>query len=143
MVDLDHFKRFNDMFGHEAGDLMLRELGRILRADLRKSDIACRYGGEEFVLVLPDSSLSDAIERLDEIRLLLETLEIQQDGRLLATITMSAGIAAAPQHGSSPAELLRAADAALYAAKAAGRNRVIGHRPSDHVEFDGSAPAPI
>lgn len=125
MLDLDNFKRFNDTFGHDAGDLLLRESGRVLQRNLRRSDIACRYGGEEFVLVLPDSSLADTSLRLEQIRLLFEKLEIRHDGQLLATITVSAGIAAAPEHGSSVEELLKAADAALYAAKQAGRNRVV------------------
>jgi diguanylate cyclase (GGDEF)-like protein/PAS domain S-box-containing protein len=128
MLDLDHFKRFNDTFGHDAGDLALRESSRLLRENLRKSDIACRYGGEEFLLVLPDSALEDASQRLEQIRSRFESMEIRREGQLLATITFSAGIATAPEHGSTPEELLRAADAALYAAKQAGRNRVLAYR---------------
>jgi diguanylate cyclase (GGDEF)-like protein len=124
MLDLDSFKRFNDTFGHDAGDLALRELGRVLREHLRKSDIACRYGGEEFLVVLPDSGLMDTRQRLEQIRLRFERTQIRQDGKLLAAITFSAGIAAAPDHGTTQEELLRAADDALYAAKQAGRNQV-------------------
>ncbi len=132
MVDLDHFKRFNDTFGHEAGDLLLREASRFLRDSLRKSDIPCRYGGEEFVLVLPDSSIGDAVERLEQTRRQFEGMEIRHNGQLLATMTFSAGVAAAPLHGSTPEDLLRSADAALYAAKHAGRNRI--------VAFGGASP---
>jgi len=131
MLDLDSFKKFNDTFGHDAGDLALRESGRVLRENLRKSDIACRFGGDEFMLVLPDSSLADTGLRLDQIRLQFERLEIRRSGKLLATMTFSAGIAAAPEHGSSPEELLRAADEALYAAKQAGQNRVLSYRVRD------------
>lgn len=129
MLDLDFFKRFNDTYGHDAGDLVLRESGRVLQENLRRSDVACRYGGEEFVLVLPDSSLADTTLRLDEIRRLFETLEIRHDGRAMSTMTLSAGIAAAPEHGSSAEALLRSADAALYVAKHTGRNRVVVHQP--------------
>jgi diguanylate cyclase (GGDEF)-like protein/PAS domain S-box-containing protein len=132
MLDLDHFKQFNDTFGHEAGDLVLREASRLLRDGLRKSDIPCRYGGEEFVLVLPDSSLEDTINRLEQTRRQLEGMDIRHNGQLLATMTFSAGVAASPIHGSSPEDLLRGADAALYAAKHAGRNRI--------VAFGGATP---
>ena len=129
MIDLDNFKRFNDTFGHDTGDLVLRESGRLLHENLRKSDIACRYGGEEFVLVLLDSSLVNGSERLEQVRVLFEKLEIRHSGQLLATTTVSGGVAAAPEHGSTMAELLRAADDALYAAKHAGRNCVTVYHP--------------
>jgi diguanylate cyclase (GGDEF)-like protein len=125
MLDLDHFKRFNDTFGHNAGDSLLRELGQLLREKLRKSDISYRYGGEEFVLILPDSSLADTRQRVEQIRGLFKELKIRHGDQLLGTITLSAGIAGAPEHGSTTAELLRAADNALYAAKQAGRDRVV------------------
>jgi len=129
MIDLDHFKRFNDTFGHDTGDLVLRETGRLLHENLRKSDIACRYGGEEFVLVLPYASLADARQRLDQLRILFEKLEVRQNGQLMAMTTISVGVAAAPEHGSTMEELMRAADEALYAAKGAGRNRVAVYSP--------------
>jgi diguanylate cyclase (GGDEF)-like protein/PAS domain S-box-containing protein len=125
MLDLDNLKRFNDSFGHEAGDLVLRELGRVLRENLRKSDIACRYGGEEFVLVLPDSMPEGARQRLDAIRKMVERLQIRCEGQDLGGMTFSGGIASAPENGSTTQELIRAADEALYAAKQAGRNRVV------------------
>jgi diguanylate cyclase (GGDEF)-like protein/PAS domain S-box-containing protein len=125
MLDLDHFKRFNDTFGHGAGDSLLRELGQLLREKLRKSDISCRYGGEEFVLILPDSSLADTRQRVEQIRGLIKELKIRHGDELLGMIAVSAGIAGAPEHGSNAAELLRAADNALYAAKRAGRDCVV------------------
>jgi diguanylate cyclase (GGDEF)-like protein len=125
MLDIDHFKKFNDAFEHDAGDLLLRELGRVLRTVLRQSDISCRYGGEEFVLVFPDSSLADTRRRVEEIRALVKGLKIRYDDRLLDTITVSAGVAAAPEHGSTALDLLRSADDALYAAKQGGRDRLV------------------
>jgi diguanylate cyclase (GGDEF)-like protein len=104
---------------------LLRELGRLLRAKLRKSDISCRYGGEEFVLVLPDSSLADAEQRVEQIRGLIKELQIQHGEQLLGALTVSAGVAQADEHNSDPSKLLRAADEALYAAKNAGRDRVV------------------
>jgi diguanylate cyclase (GGDEF)-like protein len=125
MLDLDDFKRFNDSFGHGAGDSLLRELGKLMRANLRKSDISCRYGGEEFVLVLPDSSLADAEQRVEQIRAQIKELQIPHGEQLLRAITVSAGVAQAEDPPPNPSELLRAADTALYAAKNAGRDRVM------------------
>jgi len=125
MVDLDHFKRFNDTFGHDAGDLLLREFGRTLRDNLRKSDIACRYGGEEFVLVLPGSSLTDTTQRLEQILSLTRDLRLRQGDQPLGPMTISVGVAKSGEHGMTAAELLRAADEAMYAAKQAGRDRVV------------------
>jgi diguanylate cyclase (GGDEF)-like protein len=128
MLDLDHFKQFNDTFGHDAGDLVLRELGKLLRTVLRQSDILFRYGGEEFVLVFPDSSLTDTWKRVDEIRVLVKGLKIRHDDRLLGTITVSAGVATAPEHGSTTHDLLRSADDAMFAAKQGGRDRLAAYR---------------
>lgn len=126
MLDLDHFKNFNDTFGHQAGDLVLRELGQVLREKLRKSDIACRYGGEEFVIVMPDSSLADTCQRVEEIRALVKKLEIRYGDQLLGTTTISAGIAGTREYGGiTIREFLHAADTALYAAKQAGRDCVV------------------
>ncbi len=131
MLDLDHFKRFNDAFGHEAGDLLLREMGRVLRDNMRKSDVSCRYGGEEFVLVFPDSSLADTRLRVEQVRTLVRQLELRLGDQRLGKVTLSAGIVQAGAEGSTPGELLRAADEALYAAKQAGRDRVIEYTPKD------------
>ena len=121
MLDLDHFKEFNDTFGHEVGDVLLGELGRILHHNLRKSDIACRQGGDEFLLVLAESSLEDTRQRVEQIRLLVKDLKIRNLGR----ITISAGIVEAGGYEMTAGELLRAADKALYAAKEAGRDRIV------------------
>jgi len=134
MLDLDFLKKYNDTFGHEGGDRILRELGRLLREKLRKSDISCRFGGEEFVLVLPGSTLADAYTRVDQIRLLVKDLQLRHNDQILGRLTLSAGIAASPDHGSSAKELLEAADAALYAAKRAGRDRVVAYKPEAEAD---------
>ena len=128
MLDLDDFKRFNDTFGHDAGDSLLRELGRLVREKLRRSDISCRYGGEEFVLVLPDSSLADAEQRVEQIRTQIKEMQFPHGEQLLSATTVSAGVVQADEHTANPSELLRAADTALYAAKNAGRDRVVVYR---------------
>jgi diguanylate cyclase (GGDEF)-like protein len=135
MLDLDNFKHFNDTYGHDAGDSLLRELGRLLRGQLRKSDISCRYGGEEFVLVLPDSSLADAEQRVEQIRAQIKDLQIPHGEQRLSALTVSAGVAQAEDHNGDPRELLRAADTALYAAKNAGRDRVIVYQATHDREL--------
>jgi len=125
MLDLDGFKQFNDSYGHGAGDALLREFGRILRAHLRKSDISCRYGGDEFLLVLPDSSVTDTQDRLEEIRTALKKLQIRYGEQMLDMITLSAGITQTPEHGITASELLQTADKAMYAAKQAGGDRIV------------------
>jgi diguanylate cyclase (GGDEF)-like protein len=125
MLDLDNFKPFNDTFGHDAGDSLLRQLGHMISDQLRKSDISCRYGGDEFVLVLPDSSIADTEQRMEQILALVRELPAQNGAPRRDTITVSAGIASAPEHGSTAAELLQVADNAMYAAKHAGGNCVV------------------
>jgi len=125
MIDLDHFKRFNDTFGHDAGDFLLRELGQLLQANVRGSDIACRYGGEEFSLIMPDATPATAEERAEHIRKSVKSLEAKHAGQVLGAVTLSVGVAAFPEHGDTPFLLIRAADQALYRAKAAGRDRVM------------------
>jgi diguanylate cyclase (GGDEF)-like protein len=124
ILDLDHFKRYNDTWGHEAGDQVLIEVSRILREHLRASDIACRYGGEELVAVMPRAELHEARERLSRIAHLVRDAEIHIHDRPLPAVTFSAGIALAPLHGDDAESLMRAADQALYAAKQAGRDRL-------------------
>ena len=125
MIDVDHFKRFNDTFGHDAGDLVLREVGALLRRQVRGSDIACRYGGEEFLILLPEAPLAQARERAERLRQAVHELQPVQNGRALGTITISLGVALFPDHGDTPESLVQAADAALYQAKKAGRDRVV------------------
>jgi diguanylate cyclase (GGDEF)-like protein len=123
LLDIDQFKYQNDRFGHEAGDAVLRELGALLARSLRREDVACRFGGDEFVLVLPDASLDTALRRADEIRETVKGLRVAAHGHRLGAITVSIGLAALPDHGLDREALLAAADTALYRAKRAGRDR--------------------
>lgn len=125
MMDLDNFKRFNDTYGHAAGDMMLRQLGTFLRTHVRSADIACRYGGEEFVVILPGASLEETQNRGEQLRQEFQTIEFNHDGITLAGVTLSAGVAVFPRHGETGTELLQLADDALYQAKAHGRNRLV------------------
>jgi len=125
MADLDHFKHFNDSFGHEAGDTLLRELGRILTEHIRGGDIACRYGGEEFILIMPEMELDEARARAEQIRLATARMNVVYRGRSLGRATISLGVAGYPHQGTSAHAILRAADAALYRAKGAGRDAVV------------------
>ena len=122
-IDLDHFKRFNDSFGHDAGDFVLQSFTKLLTSHFRGSDIICRYGGEEFALVLPDSSLNDAELRADDLRSKVRQLAISHRETALGPITCSVGIAEFPEDGSTAEELLRVADKCLYEAKTQGRDR--------------------
>lgn len=123
MADIDHFKRFNDTYGHEAGDAILAEIGLLLKSSVRAGDIPCRYGGEEFALVLPGATLAHTIERVEAIRHRVSQLRVQHLDTVLGGLTLSLGVAVLPQHGTAPDELLRAADKALYRAKEEGRDR--------------------
>ncbi|ACB50556.1 hypothetical protein cce_1206 [Crocosphaera subtropica ATCC 51142] len=125
MVDVDHFKQFNDTFGHDAGDIVLKRIGTFLQENVRQSDIACRFGGEEFTIILPHASLENAIERAEQLRLGIKQLHIQYGNQSLGLITVSLGVSAFPNHGENPRELLQNADLALYQAKEQGRDRVI------------------
>jgi diguanylate cyclase (GGDEF)-like protein/PAS domain S-box-containing protein len=125
MGDIDHFKKFNDVYGHAAGDKIILQLGKLLKEKFRGSDIACRYGGEEFLIILPESSLKDTIKRADGLREDIKKMEIVFQDQILGTITMSMGVAAYPGNGIRMEELLRVADTALYKAKQEGRDRVI------------------
>ena len=131
MIDIDHFKRFNDDFGHPAGDEALRSFASILRSCLREHDIAARYGGEEFVVLLPSTSATDGRAVAERIRQRVETTIIALSPGLTGRITVSIGLAAVPEDGSTRIDVLRTADAALYRAKQAGRNRVCCSPGSD------------
>jgi diguanylate cyclase (GGDEF)-like protein/PAS domain S-box-containing protein len=124
MLDIDHFKRVNDTYGHQAGDEVLRVLAATLMADIRTEDIACRYGGEEFLILLPGMPLASAMERAERWRKSVEELSIAH-GHLAIGFTISLGVAAYPEHGKTPDDLTRCADQALYRAKHEGRNRVV------------------
>lgn len=125
MIDVDHFKRFNDTFGHAAGDIALREVANLLKSKVRPTDVVCRYGGEEFVVISPEITLDVARQRLDRLREELKRLSIKHQGRVLDSITMSVGLAVFPIHAADSEALLRLADEALYRAKKAGRDRVV------------------
>lgn len=125
MMDIDKFKKFNDLFGHDAGDAVLRELGDYLAKFIRRGDMACRYGGEEFTLVLPEASLEDTRRRAEELRVAFRQFSIKHRDIVLGKVTLSLGVAAFPEHGRTAQDLLAAADAALLQAKAEGRDRVL------------------
>jgi len=125
MLDLDHFKNLNDRFGHSAGDAVLREWSNLLKSKFRGSDIVCRYGGEEFVIILPEISLDSAHQRLVQLKDDLGRLVVPHDGQSIDHVTVSIGIAYFPAHGRTDQGLLHAADRALYQAKELGRNCVV------------------
>ena len=124
MLDIDHFKHFNDEHGHEAGDLVLRAVGETLKESVRAGDLAFRYGGEEFLLLLPDMDARQAYARAEQLRLCIAALQLSFDGRELGMVTVSAGVASAPEQ-CGPERLVHVADAALLSAKRAGRDQVI------------------
>ena len=124
MIDIDHFKRFNDTFGHAAADLALRETSAVIRNCLRADDIACRYGGEEIVVILPDTPRSEAVACAERIRVAIAEQQLRYQGAALGVVTASFGVAVSLAHGTTVESLLRGADVALYAAKHEGRNRV-------------------
>ncbi|NJO15979.1 MAG: diguanylate cyclase [Thioploca sp.] len=125
MVDIDYFKQFNDQFGHDAGDVVLQQLGQFLNEHIRKGDIACRYGGEEFTLILPGAALEVVHTRAKVLNTKVKKLSVQHRNQDLGVITLSIGVACFPQHGSTAEDVLHAADVALYHAKAQGRDQAI------------------
>jgi diguanylate cyclase (GGDEF)-like protein len=125
MLDIDHFKDFNDLFGHDGGDALLRELGAFLNTHTRGGDIVARYGGEEFVAVLPGATLEETRFRAEEIRQGVKELQVFHLGKPLSKCTLSFGVAAFPEYGSTSDEILKSADIALYRAKSEGRDRVV------------------
>ncbi len=125
IFDLDCFKNLNDAYGHDAGDVALKMFAQILMRNVRTGDIACRSGGEEFVLVLPGADCENTLRRAEHIRDMLARQTFQHRGAALGVVTVSAGVAALPESGSNASDVLRAADRALYQAKDAGRNRCV------------------
>lgn len=131
MADLDHFKRLNDTWGHEAGDLVLRTFAELLRTHFRTQDVLCRYGGEEFALIFPDCTTDQAKQRADGLLEALRTTVIGYGQQSIQGVTASIGIAGYPRQGATPEALLRQADRALYEAKQGGRDRI-------HVAVEGT-----
>jgi diguanylate cyclase (GGDEF)-like protein/PAS domain S-box-containing protein len=125
MLDLDHFKHFNDLYGHEAGDIVLRSVGELLSRSLRAGDLACRYGGEELTLLLPGATVDNARMRLESLRQAIMQLRLLYRDSELPSITVSIGVAAAEPGEIDAAVLLNRADVALYQAKHQGRNRIV------------------
>jgi diguanylate cyclase (GGDEF)-like protein len=124
MIDVDHFKHFNDKYGHDAGDFVLSAVARVITNSIRPSDIACRYGGEELAVVLSEANLECARERAEHMRLAIRDTNLTHLGQTLPAPTASFGVAVYPANGTKPADLLKAADQALYRAKQEGRDRV-------------------
>ncbi|MGA7537998.1 MAG: sensor domain-containing diguanylate cyclase [Steroidobacteraceae bacterium] len=141
MLDVDHFKAYNDANGHEAGDEVLRNVAHVLKRHTRAEDVACRYGGEEFLLVLPGCSVDDAYSKAEAIREAIAQLRVVTRGITLPRITASLGIACYPQDGERMEDLIAAADAALYQAKSQGRNCITASSaPGEIVLFEPRKP---
>ena len=135
MLDLDHFKKFNDTYGHAAGDTVLMAAAEIFRNNIRTEDIACRYGGEEFTIMLPDVTPKVAYERAERIRRAIENLRVPLQQDIYGELTVSIGVAIFPEDGESAALLLRRADQSLYQAKRLGRNRVVQYEGTPRFEL--------
>jgi len=139
MLDIDGLKTFNDTYSHHAGDVLLKALGALFLNQLRASDIVCRYGGDEFLLVLPDAHIGQISERLSRIRGEVKAMECTYDGRILPATSASIGVAQWPDHGATSEDLIKAADSALYSAKHSGRDQVYAFVPI----VPDRTPAPI
>jgi diguanylate cyclase (GGDEF)-like protein len=141
MIDIDHFKRFNDEHGHDAGDMVMQHVAHALMAQTDAGDLACRYGGEEFTVLMPGADAQRAAARAEAIRQTIRKVALAHCGRSLPPVTVSIGVAAFPEQ-SDAASLLRVADGALLMAKSAGRDRVViagGTRPFDPDRIDAAA----
>jgi len=140
MVDLDHFKRLNDTYGHRAGDDVLTAVGACLRSQLRQADLAGRFGGEEFTVLLPDTNLIDTMTAAERIRaaiadLHVTTVDNHGSGVVITDVTASVGAATYPHHGTTAQECLRVADSRVYQAKEQGRNRVVGNNTENLTSY--------
>lgn len=125
MIDIDYFKNFNDTYGHDLGDVVLQEVSRTIKKHLRATDIACRIGGEEFAIIMPEASTDIAFNRAEEIRHATNLIKIKSSGRSIEPITISIGLAVYPKHATTIKSLIESADIALYKAKNSGRNQTI------------------
>jgi len=124
MTDVDYFKTINDSYGHVVGDLVLAKVAQLLTNHIRNSDVACRYGGDEFIIILPDCSRQEAVTRAENIRKQMSEADLDFEGKYIKNITLSFGIAELPENGLCRGDLITAADQALYLSKQSGRNRV-------------------
>lgn len=124
-LDIDYFKQFNDTFGHQAGDIVLQAVSKLLIRSIRNLDLACRYGGEEFIIILLGTDVEVTQSRAEQIRSAMKLLRLEYEGQSLGSITSSFGVACFPEHGQTLAQLVSAADQALYRAKELGRDRVV------------------
>lgn len=125
MLDIDHFKKLNDKFGHAAGDVVLQEIASLMKAKIRYADIVCRYGGEEIVIVMPEASLHATLQRAEVLREEVKNLDLTYENQALGKITISLGVAIFPDHGNTTQAVMLSVDSALYTAKRAGRDRVV------------------
>lgn len=130
LIDIDNFKSFNDLHGHDVGDLVLKQAGLLMKSFVRPEDVVCRLGGEEFLVILPEADDETAEARADDLRLKFRSMSIRAHGSLLEPVTISIGVASTLVGGASPEELMITADKNLYAAKDSGRDRVVGSRQS-------------
>jgi len=138
MLDIDHFKSFNDTFGHRVGDQVLRDVSSILVRDMREVDTVARYGGEEFVIILPETGVRGALQVADRLRRSVEATKFYAgEPAQIQQLTISIGIAVFGPHGRHRTELIEASDSALYAAKAGGRNRIVTYSDTLHQHQTG------
>lgn len=133
MVDLDHFKKINDTYGHDSGDAALKEIGRILQRDIRVGDVVARYGGEEFIIMFYNTDIETAKTRANTIREEISMLQVKYGAQLVSKVTVSIGIAGYPQNGKKPTKLIERADQALFFAKKNGRNHVVAFSDIDNL----------
>ena len=125
MLDLDHLKELNGTFGHHVGDDALLKVSSLIKGFIRFGDTACRYGGDEFVLIFSDTTLENAKQRMEQLLTNIEQIDVLQEGKTMRSLSLSIGIAGYPSHAASAREILKADDKALYQAKQAGRNCVM------------------
>jgi len=142
MLDIDHFKPFNDSHGHDAGDAVLGQVGQLIAGMVREEDAACRYGGEEFTIILQETDSASALDRAEEICASVRAMEIMHRRQNIGPVTLSIGVASYPQHGDTPEQLLRRADRALYVAKRSGRDRVCVADREGRIQERGVSDSP-
>jgi diguanylate cyclase (GGDEF)-like protein len=125
MFEIDDFKQYNNTFGHDAGDYVLKKVTDTMRSRLRRSDFPCRYGGDEFTLLLPNTTLEDGAQRAEELRKAVEALALSFNNQALGQVTVRMGVAIYPKHGETGESVLKVADDASYRARAIGKNCVV------------------